>query len=111
MNDLQPRTKKFALAIILFSRKLPPGEEFSVIKQGMIRAAADIARICRIMTDSDSGTVSERSNAAREKAEEVCFWLELLRELATREHMELSHLNREAEELATLFSSMSEPVG
>ena len=42
-NDLKPRTKKFALDVILFSRKLPRTDEFIIIKRQLIRSATSTA--------------------------------------------------------------------
>jgi len=43
MNDLTSRTKKFALDVILYSRKLPRGEEFTIIKRQVNRSATSTA--------------------------------------------------------------------
>ena len=43
MQDLKERTKKFALDIIRYLRKLPRGEEFSIIKYQLIKAATSTA--------------------------------------------------------------------
>jgi four helix bundle protein len=43
MNDLKPRTKRFALDVILYSRKLPRGDEFTIIKRQLIRSATSVA--------------------------------------------------------------------
>jgi hypothetical protein len=39
MNDLKDRTKRFALDVILYSRKLPRSEEFTIIRRQLIRSA------------------------------------------------------------------------
>jgi len=43
MQDLKARTKRFALDIILFSRTLPRGDEFQILKRQLIRSATSTA--------------------------------------------------------------------
>jgi four helix bundle protein len=70
MQDLKARTKKFALDVIRYCRKLPRGEEFSVIKYQLIKAATSTAANYRASQRAKSkadfiskmGTVEEESD-------------------------------------------------
>ena len=43
MQDLKTRTKRFALDVILFSRTLPRGDEFTIIRRQLIRSSTSTA--------------------------------------------------------------------
>jgi four helix bundle protein len=104
MNYLKPRTKKFALDVILFSRKLPRGEEFTVIKRQLIRSATSVAANYRATQRAKSkADFINKMGTTEEEADESLFWLECLAELATSEHAELTRLLKEASELTAIF--------
>jgi four helix bundle protein len=104
MNDLKPRTKKFALDVILFSRKLPRGDEFMVIKRQLIRSATSVAANYRATQRAKSkADFINKMGTVEEEADESLFWLECLTELATAEHAELKRLLKEANELTAIF--------
>jgi four helix bundle protein len=108
MNDLKPRTKKFALDVILFSRKLPRGDEFMIIKRQLIRSATSVAANYRATQRAKSKTdFINKMGTTEEEADESLFWLECLAELATSEHAELNRLLKEANlyEVDTDFDS------
>ena len=103
-RNLKERSKRFALDAIRYCRKLPRGEEFLIIKRQLIRSATSTGanyRACqRAKSKADFicklGTVEE-------EADESLFWLECLKELATRPHAELDRLLVEANELVAIF--------
>ncbi|HZL13350.1 MAG TPA: four helix bundle protein [Verrucomicrobiae bacterium] len=104
MNDLKPRTKKFALDVILYSRKLPRGDEFIVIKRQLIRSATSVAANYRATQRAKSkADFINKMGTVEEEADESLFWLECLAELATNEHAELKRLLKEANELTAIF--------
>jgi four helix bundle protein len=106
MQDLKQRTKQFAIDVIRYCRKLPKGEEFSVIKYQLIKAATSTAANYRASQRAKSkADFINKMGTVEEEADESLFWLECLRELATREHSELSRLLREANELVSIFVS------
>jgi four helix bundle protein len=103
MNDLKPGTKKFALDVILYSRKLPRGDDFTIIKRQLIRSATSVAANYRAAQRAKSkADFISKLGTTGEEADESFFWLECLAELATNEHAELKRLLKEANEL-TLF--------
>jgi four helix bundle protein len=106
MKDLKPRTKKFALDVILFSRKLPRGDEFTVIKRQLIRSATSVAANYRAAQRAKSkADFINKLGTVEEESDESLFWLECLVELATNEHIELSRLLKEANELTAIFAA------
>ena len=104
MNDLKPRTKRFALDVILYSRELPRGDEFVVMRRQLIRSATSLAANYRAAQRAKSkADFISKLGTAEEEADETLFWLECLSELATREHAELKRLLAEADELVAIL--------
>jgi four helix bundle protein len=104
MQDLKERTKKFALDVIRYSRTLPGGDEFRIIRGQLIRSATSTAsnyRACQ-RAKSKADFIS-KIGTVEEESDESLFWLECLKDLATREHSELSRLLKEANELVSIF--------
>ena len=104
MNDLKPRTKKFALDVILYSRKLPRGDEFTIIKRQLIRSATSVAANYRAAQRAKSkADFISKLGTVEEEADESLFWLECLVELATNPHVELDRLLKEANDLTAIL--------
>lgn len=106
MQDFKARTKKFALDVIRFTRSLPKGDEFSVIRTQLIRSATSVAANYRsaLRAKSRPDFIS-KLGTVEEEADESLFWLELLSELATRENPELTRLLSEADEIVAIAVS------
>jgi four helix bundle protein len=106
MQDLKARTKKFALDVIRFCRTLPRGEEFTIIRRQLIRAATSVAANYRATQRAKSKPdFISKLATVEEEADESLFWLETLKELATRPNLELERLLHEADELVAIFVS------
>ena len=106
MQDLRERTKRFALDVILYCRKLPRGEEFSVIRYQLIKSATSTAANYRSARRAKSKPdFLSKLGTVEEEADESHFSLECLAELATRQHSELNRLLKEANELVSIFVS------
>ena len=104
MQDLKARTKKFALDVIRYCRRLPRGEEFSVTKYQLIRAATSTAANYRASQRAKSkADFISKMGTVEEESDESLFWLECLAELASRRHAELERLTQEANELTAIF--------
>jgi four helix bundle protein len=89
---------------IVYSRKLPRGEEFRIIKGQLIRAATSTAANYRAAQRAKSkADFISKLGTTEEEADESLFWLECLAELATREHAELNNLLKEANELVSIL--------
>lgn len=106
MQDLKARTKNFALDVVRFSRKLPRGDEFVIIRRQVIRSATSTAANYRSAQRAKSkADFINKLGTAEEEADETLFWLECLAELATREHQELKRLLGEADELVAILTA------
>ena len=106
MQDFKARTKRFALDVILYSRKLPRTDEINLIKKQLIRASTSTAANHRASQRAKSrADFVSKLGTAEEEADESLFWLECLSELATRKHSELNRLLREADELVAVITS------
>ena len=106
MQDLKQRTKQFALDVIRYTRKLPHSEEFKIIKYQLIKAASSTAANYRASQRAKSkADFINKIGTVEEEADESLFWLECLKELATREHPELTRLLIESDELVAVITS------
>jgi four helix bundle protein len=106
MQDLKARTKKFALDVIRYSRTLPRGDEFTIIKRQVIRSATSTAANYRAAQRAKSkADFISKIGTSEEEADESLFWLECLADLATREHSELKRLLMENDELVAILTS------
>src|SRR5881392_2352630 len=106
MNDLTSRTKRLALDVILYSRKLPRGEEFAIIKRQLIRSATSTAANYRSAQRAKSRPdFISKLGTAEEEADESLFWLECLAGLATNHHPERQRLMKEADELTAILGT------
>jgi len=104
MRDFKDRTKRFALDVIRYSRKLPRGDEFVVIKRQLIRSATSTAANYRASQRAKSkADFLSKLGTTEEEADEPLFWLECLADLATRPHTELNRLLKEANELVSII--------
>ena len=106
MQDLKVRTKRFALDVVLFCRKLPRGEEFVIISRQLIRAATSVAANYRASQRAKSkADFVNKIGTAEEEADESLLWLEFLEELSTREHPDLKRLLKECDELVAILTA------
>jgi len=106
MQDLKTRTKKFALDVIIYSRTLPRSDEFAIIKRQLIRSATSTAANYRATQRAKSkADFISKIGTTEEEADESLFWLECLAELATHEHVELTRLLKESNELVAILTS------
>lgn len=106
MQDLKARTKQFALDVIRYTRILPSGDEFQIIRRQLIRSATSTAANYRAAQPAKSkADFISNLGDAEEEADESLLWLECLAELATQEHLELKRLLKEADELAAILTS------
>jgi four helix bundle protein len=106
MQDLKARTKTFALDVIRYCRRLPRGEEFSVIRYQLIKAATSTAANYRASQRAKSkADFISKMGTVEEECDESLLWLKCLGELATRRHAELDRLIREANELTAIVVS------
>jgi four helix bundle protein len=104
-EQLQDRTKKFSLQIILFFRALPMSVEAQLLGKQLLRSATSIAANYRAACRARS----RREFIAKlcivvEEADEVLLWLELLEESGII-NFDMKDLKKESKELLYIFSA------
>jgi four helix bundle protein len=103
MNNLQDRTKKFALDVIRLCVRLPQKQEFWIIGKQLIRSATSVGAnyrsACRAKSKAD---FIAKLSIVEEEADESIYWLELLEELKVQEP-ELPRLKDEGNQLVAIM--------
>jgi len=102
-EDLQQRTKRFALAILRLTEMLPTGRAASVLGRQLLRAATSVGAnyraACRARSRAD---FVAKMGIVEEEADESCYWLELLREAQLVPAEAAERLLQEAQELVAI---------
>ena len=111
-NQLQNRTKKFAIEIIKLSKQLPNESVGWTLTNQIIRSATSVGAnyraVCRAKSDKD---FISKMETVIEEADETLYWLELVEELGLVENKnELQKLENEANELIAIFVSSVKTV-
>ena len=106
MNDLKLRTREFALRIIRLYTALPKTTEAQVLGKQIIRSGTSVGAHYREATRARStAEFISKLGGGQQELEETCYWLELLREAGIFESAKLAGLEKEAEELAKIFTT------
>lgn len=109
-NELQNRTKKFAISIIKMADNLPNKQIGRTITNQIIRSATSVAAnyraVCRAKSDRD---FISKMETVIEEADETKFWLELIIELKLLSN-NINDLEKEANELVAIFVSSVKTV-
>lgn len=102
--ELQDRTRKFAVRVVVHCRKFPNRDELRVVSHQLVKSATSVAAnyrsTCRARSRAE---FIAKMGIVVEEADETVFWLELVREVFPREDHD--PLLREARELLAIFSS------
>jgi len=106
-DDLQKRTKAFAIRVFKFLKKLPSGKDAEVISFQLFKASSSVAANYRAACRGRSAPdFLYKLRIVDEEADESLFWLEFLDELELhKDSIELNNLKREAQELVSIFSA------
>jgi four helix bundle protein len=104
MNDLQDRTKIFALDVIRFCTTLPKKQEFMIIGKQLMRSATSVGAnyrsACRAKSKAD---FIAKLSIVEEEADESMYWLELLEKLAYEQNRDVARLKDEANQLVAII--------
>jgi four helix bundle protein len=104
--ELIGRTKRFALQILKFVERLPKTIGGRVIANQPIRSATSIATnyrsACRARSRAE---FAAKLGTVAEEADEIVYWLELIRELELLGDAQFEPLLAEANELTAIFTS------
>lgn len=103
-EELQSRTKSFALRIVKVFRNLPRNDEARVLGKQMLRSGTSVAANYRAVCRSRSKTeFIARLGIVVEEIDETVLWLEMLTESEILPAKRLSNLLKEANELLAIF--------
>ncbi len=105
-QELQERTKRFALRIIKMCRALPRTEEARIIRGQVLRSGTSVASnyraVCRARSRAE---FVSRMGVVVEETDETVLWLELLVDAGIMPQKRTASLIAEANELLKIFSS------
>jgi four helix bundle protein len=108
MRDLIPRTKKFAVDVILFTRTLKDRPEENIVRRQLIRAATSTAAHYRAAQRSKSrADFLNKINGGLEEADESGFWLEIIRDTDMAPKEKVAPLLKEAGELTAILCAIA----
>ena len=107
-TDLRARTKQFALGIIGMFTGLPPTEVARVLGRQVLRSSTSVGANYReaYRSRSDSEFISKVGDCLKE-LDETAYWLELLVDTGSVPAAKLSPLQKEANELLAIFTTIS----
>ena len=104
VEQLQQRTKRFALRIIKLYQSLPKSEECRVLGKQILRSGTSIGAnyrsACRARSRAE---FVAKLGIVLEEADETTFWLELMKDAGIFPDQKLKDLLREANELVAIF--------
>jgi four helix bundle protein len=108
-DDVKARTKKFAVDVLRFCRRLPSTDESHVIVRQLCRAGTSVGAnyraVCR--SRSDLEFVAKLGNVI-EESDESAYWLELLVEAEIVRRGAIAILHAEAESLTRMMVASRE---
>ncbi len=107
-GGLNSRTKKFAIEIFKVSDTIKDNSQTRVIKNQLLRSASSVAANTRASFKARSKKeYIAKIGVVIEEADESAFWLEFLLELNLIEINIGNTLRKEADELVSIFTSIS----
>ncbi|NLC57783.1 MAG: four helix bundle protein [Armatimonadetes bacterium] len=105
-QELEQRTKEFALRVIRFVAGLPRHRAADVVGNQLVKAGTSVGANYREATRAESHADFIHKVALVEKeAAETCYWLELCEGAAMGDPQQRQWLLREATELLAIFTS------
>jgi four helix bundle protein len=105
-DELQMRTKRFALQVIRLRRQLPRCDETFIIGRQLLRSATSVAANYRAACRARSRPeFLAKLGIVVEEADETVFWLELLADAGLISRSLLSEVADEASQLLAIFAA------
>jgi four helix bundle protein len=105
-EQMQQRTKQFALRVLKLFRALPRTDEARVIGREVLRSGTSVGAnyraVCRARSRRE---FVSKISIVLEEADETAFWFELLVEGGIVAPQKLENLLAEANELVAIFSA------
>lgn len=105
-EELQRRTKDFAVRVVKFCRTLPNNEEGRTVGGQLLSAGTSVAAnyraACRARSHAE---FVSRICVVLEEAEESMLWLEVIRDTRMADSLEVQSLHAETVELVAIFAA------
>jgi four helix bundle protein len=105
-QNLQDRTRKFALSVIKFTEGLPHDDTARTLGRQLLRSGTSVGAnyrsVCRAKSKAD---FISKMGTVLEEADESAFWMELLVDAAKAETQRAQPLIAEANELVAIATS------
>lgn len=110
-NELESRTKKFAISIIKLSKQLPNTIENNVIKNQITKSGTSIGANYREANRSRSkADFTNKIRICEFEASETVYWLELIHDLGSINSEEIQEHFKEAKEILAIFTAVSKKL-
>ena len=107
-EDLQIRTKEFALKVIRMYSALPKSAEAQVLGRQVLRSGTSIGANYREANRSRSKPeFIDKIGDCLKELDETAYWLELLAELSMVPSAKLADLRDECDQLLAIFTTIS----
>jgi four helix bundle protein len=105
-NELESRTKEFALRVVRFVGMLPKNRVADVLGHQLLRAGTSIGANYREANRAESrNDFIHKVGVVEKEASETQYWLELLQEAGLGDQEERRWLLRESGELLAIFTA------
>jgi len=105
-KELQNRSKKFAISIVKFYKRMPKTDEGRILGKQLLRSSTSVAANYRSVCRSRSrAEFIAKMGVVVEEADESHLWFEILTESEIVEHNTVADMMKESEELLHIFSS------
>ena len=103
-EELQGRTRRFALRIIKLYRSLPKTDEARILGKQVLRSGTSIGANYRAACRARSrAEFVAKLGIVLEEADETAFWLELMQDAEIFPEGKLRQIVQEAKELVSIF--------
>jgi len=105
---LEVRTKRFAVEVLKFGKKVARSNEFDSIKNQLYRSATNIGANYREANRAKSRSdFRNKIRICEAEASETFYWIEIIEELIGDKNETILSLKKESSELLALFTSIS----
>jgi len=103
-EELQERTRRFALRIIKLYRSLPKTDEARIVGKQVLRSGTSIGANYRAACGARSrAEFVAKLGIVLKEADETAFWLELMKDAGIFPEAKLRQIVQEAKELVSIF--------
>ncbi len=106
-TELKKRTQRFAVDIIKFIERLPPGRSVNMLSNQLLRSASSVGANYRSACKGKStADFINKIIIVEEEADESIYWLELMEESGLIDPALITPLKKEANELTAIFTAI-----